>query len=153
MEGDVALNTHHRRAGIVAAAVALVTLLIFWASPVTVQGQRIDNDDFTLGRTNGRGYLKLDMQARVALLAGIDDGMVFLADEGIVPIEKVNRYTVPGFYVSDFATQLNAFYKDTANIRIPVTYAYNYAARKSKGESPRDLENFLANLRKIWSTR
>ena len=131
----------------------LFAVLALSSSLVLVNAQKPDDDDFTVGRTNGRGYLKLDMQARIALLAGIDDGMAFLADEGVIPIATVNRYTVNGFYVSDFAKQVNDFYKDMANIRIPVSYAFLYVQRKSKGENPRDLENFLATLRKTWSTR
>jgi hypothetical protein len=123
-------------------AVAVVMLIC-----VPTIGQDED-EDLSFGRPNGRFYLKRDSQARIDLLYGIEQGISLLVDENAISQETMDRYTVRGFRFSDLKDQVDKFYQDKANIRIPIHYAYVYAIRRGRGDPPHGLEDFLAQLRK-----
>jgi len=126
----------------VSVAIALIMLIC-----VPVIGQEEDEDK-SYGRPNGRFYLKRDDQARIDLLYGIEQGIGLLVDENAISKETMDRYTVRGFRFSDLKDQVDKLYQDKANIRIPISYAYVYAIRRARGDHPREIEDFLSQLRK-----
>jgi hypothetical protein len=58
-----------------------------------------------------------------------------------------------GFRFGDLKEQVDKLYQDKANIRIPISYAYVYAIRRARGDSPYEIDNFLAQLRKRFLKR
>lgn len=124
--------------------VSALFLLVFFV-PATCQ---IEDEQESFGRPNGKFYLKRDDEARIDMLYGIEQGIAFLADEGVISKESMDRYMIKGFRFSDLKEQVDQLYGDKANIRIPISYAYYYAIRKSRGDSPSDIEDWLARLRR-----
>lgn len=111
-------------------------------------GQQDQNSEAeSYGRPNGVYYLSRDAQARVDILYGIEQGIISLLDEGFISKDIANRYTIKGFRFSDIKDQVDKLYEDKANLRIPIAYGYLYAIKRARGDSPREIENFLAELR------
>ena len=127
------------RAKVVVALVMLICL--------PAMGQEED-ENRSYGRPNGRFYLNRDNQGRIDLLYGIEQGIGLLVDEKVISKETMDRYTVGGFRFGDLKEQVDTLYQDKANIRIPISYAYVYAIRRARGDSPRAIEDLLAELRK-----
>jgi hypothetical protein len=106
---------------------------------------------------NGRAWKSLDPQSKVAWLVGIEDGVTLLFkelfDEGnSEPTQRVlDAVTIPGFRQSDIAKQMDSFYSDSANVRIPVLEAYRYSLLKMKGKKASDLEEVLVGLRQTYN--
>jgi hypothetical protein len=133
-----------RQARSIAALIMLICL--------PAMGQE-EEEDRSYGRPNGRFYLKRDDQARIDLLYGIEQGISLLVDEEAISKETMDRYTLKGFRFGDLKEQVDKLYQDKANIRIPISYAYVYAIRRARGDSPYEIDNFLAQLRKRFLKR
>jgi hypothetical protein len=106
--------------------------------------------------SNGRRWTHLDKQSKIMLLVGVADGGALLAREtagdcGAEAERVVDRLSISGFHFSEIAKQIDAFYADTANLRIPVVEAYRFALRKLKGATPAELDAFVAQLRKTYN--
>jgi hypothetical protein len=114
-----------------------------------VVGQGIDPDALTDGWPNGRLWNTLDLQSKVWFLYGIESG-VGLAGSATHedPRALLSEFGVKGFRFSDVAAEVDAFYRQRANIRVPVAFAYHYVVKKMKGASPDELNTFAAQLRK-----
>jgi hypothetical protein len=97
---------------------------------------------------NGRVWKTLDMQNRITYLTGIDDGLTLAKREGL---NYDYLYEPTGFRFSEIAKQIDTFYADTVNLRIPVIEAHIYCKRKMKGDPPKDLADFEALLRKTYN--
>jgi len=110
---------------------------------------------------NGRPWLKLDLQSRIMYLSGLEDGAALLiAEMGSVQNEKDNaraafpaykRLTITGFRFSDITEEINRFYEQASNQRIPVVDAYRYVLKKFKGASPEELASAQSALRKKYN--
>jgi len=131
----------------VRVAVALIMLI---CAPAMGQDE---DEDVSYGRPNGRFYLKRNDQARIDLLYGIEQGIGLLVDERAISKETADRYTVRGFRFGDLKEQVDKLYQDKANIRIPISYAYVYAIRRARGDSPHEIDDFLAKLRNRFLQR
>jgi hypothetical protein len=62
-----------------------------------------------------------------------------------------DRLTIRGFRTSDVVQQIDGFYQDSSNLRIPVVEAYKYAIKKMHGAKQHELEDYAAELRKIYN--
>jgi hypothetical protein len=49
--------------------------------------------------------------------------------------------------VDEYVKTIDAFYKETANVRIPMLWAYKYASTKLKGASEATLNDLTVNYR------
>ena len=97
--------------------------------------ERGGNDVFYMV-TNGRGWATLDKQAKITLLVGIDEGIALLVQKMVADrrspksiqdaLDCMLYYEVGGFRFSDYVDQIDVFYSDTSNLRIPVIEAYSY---------------------------
>ena len=128
----------------------IVVLIMLICLPA--MGQEED-EDRSYGKPNGRFYLKRNDQARIDLLYGIEQGIFLLVDENAISQETMDRYAVKGFRFSELKEQVDKLYQDTANLRIPISYAYVYAIRRARGDSPHDIDDFVAQLRKRFLKR
>lgn len=66
-------------------------------------------------------------------------------------LHVLERTTVKEFRFSDIAKQIDAFYSDTANVRIPIIDAYRYALEKMKGATSAKLDQLLVELRRTYN--
>src|SRR5215471_10929857 len=91
-------------------------------------------DVFVTSMVNGKSWLKLDSQSRIMYLVGIENGAsLLIAEMDSVPNEKNNalaaypameRLMIKGFRFSDVMEEINRFYEQASNRRIPVVDAY-----------------------------
>jgi len=128
-----------------------------------------DSDDQTLFKTevfqtkliNGRPWKRLDEQSRITYLTGLEDGGALLIDE-MADSERgkdtareaftaLGRLTVKGFRFSDIMKEIDAFYEQSSNARVPVVDAYRHVLKKFKGASPETLATNEAALRKRYN--
>ncbi len=106
---------------------------------------------------NGRTWQHLDKQSRIMFLNGMQDGVMLSLKEisGEIDSAKIQRVllatTVPGFQFSDIVKQVDVFYSDSANIRIPVLEAYMYSLQKMKGATNANLEHLMTQLRQTYN--
>jgi hypothetical protein len=109
----------------------------------------------TRGFFNGRAWYKLPLPAKLMYISGLRDGRVIA---GAVILQAASKQTqreldeheAKGFTAGDFVREIDDFYKDPANIRIPMMYGYEYANLKFKGRSAAELEEVISDWRK-WA--
>jgi hypothetical protein len=110
--------------------------------------------------SNGKGWKELDTQSKIMYLNGIEEGVrLFLLNATSGEYKKStgvlfkveNNLIISGFHFSDLVEQVNDFYSDASNLRIPVIEAYAYTVRKMKGDTPQELQLFQSLLRKKYN--
>lgn len=97
---------------------------------------------------NGRAWQTMDMERHIAYIHGIREGLELAKREGL---NWEYLYAPTGFLFSELAKQIDIFYSDSANLRIPVLEAYIYTKRKLRGDSPKELADFEALLRRTYN--
>lgn len=150
------------------AKIALVTiLLISLLVPVSLiaadeeEITKFTTDVFEAPMINGKGWIKLDRQSRIMYLNGVEDGAALLiAEMDSVQNEKGNaraafpaceRLIISGFRFSDIMEEIDRFYEQASNRRIPVVDAYRYVLKKFRGTSPEELASAQSALRKKYN--
>ena len=110
--------------------------------------------------SNGRTWKGLDKQTKIMMVDGIEEGIFFLMREVYASSSSQQRalteaqvasLTVSGFHMSDIVQQIDRFYGDSSNLRIPVVDAYTYSMKKIRGAKQQDLENYEAKLRQTYN--
>lgn len=148
---------------LLAACVSLVVL----AGPPGVAAQKVRapnpprNDMRTLGKVGGNSYLwangrawqSLSKDAKVAMLAGIEQGVVLSVRENWDAVSKQTqptlvstaaRLTVGGFTFDQLVQQITNFYQMPGDMDVPVVDAYLYAVMKLK-KAPEDRLKAMVN--------
>lgn len=109
--------------------------------------------------TNGHAWMALSDNAKVALVAGIEQGLILGVREDweAVPkdarkdlVKTAARLTVGGFTFTQLAVQIDALYLQHANLGIPIVDAYEYALLELKKVPKKRRERFLERLRKTY---
>ena len=132
----------------------IVPILVFCLLvPLSGYGQRKDTaSDHTLGFLNGRIWKAMSPAGKTAYLAGFYDGVI--AGKSEVFAEKIVVKNAAGKTYESTLTprelmiELDTFYLNTANVLIPIPFAIQYVARKSKNEKQKELDKFLNWARK-----
>jgi hypothetical protein len=112
--------------------------------------------------SNGRAWKLLNAQSKITFLNGIEEGIMLQLQESWTrfksdsPSKKIAEETsvslmIRGFRFYDLVQQIDDFYSDTSNIRIPIVEAYKYTLRKLRGTSKQELENYTAKLRQKYN--
>jgi hypothetical protein len=121
-------------------------------------GQQINADDlYTDGILNGRASKTLDGLGKTLFIQGVRGGIGLAGraakSAGIDSDEQFRKQLMKmmGGRTDDLTEQINDVYKDSANVRIPIPHALEYALRKIDGVSPRELEDHLAALRREFN--
>ena len=127
---------------------------------VASRAQAPHDQTTTNGWNNGRYWLGLDNNAKVAFLNGVQGGIDLVATEFGAQSSQADydrigalrdRISAPqGINVRDIAGVVDFFYRDKANLSIPVAYAFTFAARKLSREDPATLNDYIATLRQYW---
>jgi hypothetical protein len=109
--------------------------------------------------TNGRAWMSLPDNAKIALVAGIEQGIILSVRENwkVMPkheqqelVKTAARLTVGGFTFRELAVDIDGLYLDQANLGIPIVDAYEYALLELKKAPKRRLRHFLDQLRKAY---
>lgn len=123
----------------------LVLLLAFAALSCAAQTQSTT----TGGMLNGRAWQTSPRDARLMYIRGIQDGLVLAAAliDSKPDATMLLRHTAPEFRPSDYIDEINAFFQDPNNIRIPIFYAWEYINSKFKGAPQHRLNELMDNFR------
>ncbi len=109
--------------------------------------------------TNGRAWMSLNDGAKVAMVAGLEQGIILSVRENwnAVPkesqaemVKTATRLTVGGFTFNQLVLQIDNFYLQPGDIDVPVVDAYVYALMKLKQASDGKLKDFADHLRKLY---
>jgi hypothetical protein len=109
--------------------------------------------------TNGRAWLSLSDDSKVAMVAGIEQGIILSVRENWDAVSKqtqpelvktATRLTVGGFTFDQLVLQIDNFYLMPGNIEVPVVDAYLYALMKLKKTPEDKLKDMVNHLRKTY---
>jgi len=121
------------------------------STPLHIYGPRFIDTE------NGRSWQQMDMQTRILFLIGVQDGVALLFKQlsSDVNVDKlqhgVDGVIISGFRWSDLAKQVDLFYSDSANIKIPIVEAYVYSLKKLKGADSTTLDQLVVQLRREYN--
>jgi len=112
---------------------------------------------FTGEFVNGRAWTVLGQEWQVGYIMAMRESMA--SSQVLMEAAHVDEKLTDalanapvGFTADDYLHELNAFYADRANIRIPVVLAFHYCNIKLKGQVTKEqLENRLIDLRRSVS--
>ncbi|HEV2386150.1 MAG TPA: hypothetical protein VGS20_02735 [Candidatus Acidoferrales bacterium] len=128
------------------------------SEPPLVTTGRVGDSNY--GWTNGRAWFTLDDTAKVAMVMGIEQGLILAVRENWNSVPKpaqsaltdtAVRLTVSGVSFNDMVEQMNEFYLDAANIDIPVVDVYLYEVMVAKKTPAAEVTRFLEGLRKAYN--
>lgn len=140
----------------------LILLLCLQQSTYAAEEEtRIQTGNHRTIAANGYAWRQLDTQAKITFLMGITEGLNLLVlqmlndkrtDKSIQDaIDSALVLTISGFKFSDLVLQVDSFYTDTANLRIPVLEVYRHILQKMKGAEPAELAKHEATLRRLYN--
>ena len=135
-----------------------ITSLVIVLCLTTASAEQNDLQMLTQGLHNGRTWENFTGDEQATFLLGVDEGLFLLARHQQMASrtsevrEALNSLTLTsGFTTRDLSSEVTSFYRERANIRVPIIYAYEYALKKTKGASQRELIEFTTSLRKQWN--
>lgn len=112
-------------------------------------------ETLTASSINGRGWKAMGEDCKVVYLMGFEDGLA----KGLISAKPkeaspdVNRLfsdvISEKFSRNEIIEEIDKFYGDASNIRIPASNALQWVTRKMNGTPPTELENILAKLRQL----
>lgn len=142
-------------------------LLVLLSVPVGLSAEdqegytRFTTDVFETSMMNGKSWIKWHPQSRIMYLVGVEDGAKLLvAEMDNVQNEKDNaqaavpafeRLMIKGFRFSDIMEEIDRFYEQASNRRIPVVDVYRYVLKKFKGAPPEKLAADQSALREKYN--
>jgi hypothetical protein len=152
------------RKGFLALSIILGILVICSASYAENQesdfviGKTIKGSDLFLKVANGRAWGVLPLQAKITFIVGLQEGWLLV----LMRMKEVGGQDISALWEnardyaidltrSEIAKQVDSFYSDSANVRVPVVEAYRYIHRKVKGASPEELARIAADLRRTYN--
>jgi hypothetical protein len=109
--------------------------------------------------TNGRAWMSLGDDAKVAMVAGLEQGIILSVRENWKGVPKesqqemvktATRLTVGGFTFNQLVLQIDNFYLMPGDVNVPVVDAYVFALMKLKQASDDQLKDFANHLRKLY---
>ena len=99
---------------------------------------------------NGRFWKGISIEHKAMFLNGLHEGLEWFAimaqqiQNDQESKDRLNAYFIQNYTCNlsfkEKIEQIDLFYADSANIIIPILWAYSYATIKSKGLSPQQLE-------------
>jgi hypothetical protein len=145
--------------------ILLVTMMSVGLLPGLCLGQYVNPAEnmMTRGWLNGRYWQTLDKANKTNFLMGVEAGTAVLygrlvgdntiyrkAGKEIEGLLRKNVLGTAGIVVGEVAQHVDDFYNDNTNIQIPISCAYWIITMKTSGASPIEIENQMAELRRIW---
>jgi hypothetical protein len=122
------------------------------------RAQQVNAEDlYTDGLLNGRAWKLLDDQNRTIFVQGLRGGLALAARElqstGVANEGQFKKqvFKLMGGKTEDLIQQVDEFYKDSANLRVPVPLAYKHMLLKLGGANSLVLDNDLSALRREFN--
>lgn len=112
--------------------------------------QLAPNQNVTSGFTNGRLWSILDLNSKRSFLVGCRDAfllgsMTVTGDYSKIP----DQLQFPSLMTDEVINELDSLYAEGANKPIPIVLALGYVKHKASGDTPEQLQELLASLRRI----
>ena|ERR1035437_8912005 len=105
---------------------------------------------FTGGISNGRAWNVIPEEQKGTYLIAYRDYIYYRT---VLDKTLNNTPWAKGFVVNDYVRELDALYKDTENVHIPIPFGFAYCTKKLAGENTKkELETMLIALRKQIAT-
>ena len=112
--------------------------------------------DVSVEMYNGRFWNSLIPEYKEAFLGGLVEGVLaYYVKSGVATTDKQSDYIhlkdsffAEGFTPSELANIIDSLYKDSSNVKIPISEVLRVAVRKCKGLSQQELDDLLPSLRK-----
>ena len=127
----------------------------------TTAEQMKTKDVFGVQHWNGRFWEQLDDAKKLMFLAGLDEGQaVFFyyyitrlkSEDEIASFRTYSKmFATEGATLTDIKQQIDLFYEDRANIRIPIGDAHVYTSYRIRGGNPKELEEVVAKMRALYN--
>ena len=145
------------------SVVALSVLLLAASRFIVIAQGRTATEYFTRGMVNGRFWESIPDAGKTLYLEGARDGQWGmldlllnrsspLADSCQNAVKKAfDTFQVSGFKVKDYLIEVDEFYREKANITIPVMSTLTFISVKFRGWSKADLDAYVENLRKMYN--
>lgn len=120
--------------------------------------QRSTESDTSGAGLNGWGWDTLSRLEKSQYVSGLYEGVwslgeelnLSLPDQQKVISEKVLAYLTRQ-RLADLILQVDSFYQDRANVKIPVSDVVQWVAAKNNGKSDKELDNLLVKFRRKWN--
>ena len=112
--------------------------------------QHAPGPNITFGLSNGRLWLALDDITKAGFLVGCSDGL-FLGSmlAGVKTYTDVpEQLKWPDLQNAEIVKELDLFYSEGANVPVPIVWAINYVRHKAMGDTPEQLQQLAASLRR-----
>jgi hypothetical protein len=109
--------------------------------------------------TNGRAWMSLSDDAKIAMVAGLEEGIVLAVRENWSALPKqsqqemvktAGRLTISGFGFDQMVLQIDNFYLMPGYINVPIVDAYMFVLMKLRHASDDQLKDFADHLRKLY---
>lgn len=133
------------------------------ANPSDANGNPLQSVGQVGGRpyrwANGWAWLSMGDSAKVSMVVGIEQGIVFSVRENWNSVTKndqqtlvktAERLTVGGVSFDEVVLKMDSLYLDSANDLIPVVDGYLYVVLELKNTPAPQLKKFLDGLRKTY---
>jgi hypothetical protein len=133
---------------------AFVILFVI-AGQTECYSEDTSSEYLTMGFFNGRMWSMMNKTSKDSYVAGVYSGAVLFRDVVInqqtCTAKIVNETFNSTIQISrtkygEIAQQIDSFYSDSSNLRIPIHNAYEF-----RGESPSKIEEYTAQLRKFYN--
>jgi hypothetical protein len=101
----------------------------------------------------GRLWLALPENSKLMYISGMQDGMMMAAAwVDAVAQQKILSAKPSGFFPGDYMKELDALYKDTENLPLPLPVAYGWCNLKLIGTLTKaELEQRLIQMRRVMA--
>jgi hypothetical protein len=123
-------------------------------STMAVNAQLVPSPDVTNGFTNGRLWQKLDAGEKVFFLVGCQDALLLGSMTVTGDYTKIpEQLKWPELTPTEVSKELDLLYSEGANGPIPMIFALRYVRHKAAGDTPDQLQQLLASLRRIGAPK
>ena len=134
----------------------ITTAILLLTGVLPVSTETESSRFFTEKYVNGRAWISKTAPEKTSYVLGLLDGISvyqqFLRAEFRENYSFYVRELDPAeFNTSELAKQIDAFYRNSADLRIPIPLAFAYVMKRHNGASPTDLQYYLDLLRKAYN--
>lgn len=119
--------------------------LLFFAASSSAQVTATD------GMNNGYLWERGGPDEKMLYVAGIGDGITLQSVAAAAAGNSRSPETLlypKGVAIADIVAGMDDFYKERANMRIPIMFSYMYTVRKIKGATQQELDDLVVRFRR-----
>ncbi len=114
-----------------------------------------DKPIFPLDLLNGKNWNSKTAAEKMEYLTGFYEGLAIISTDGgsqCLAVQEDSKSSYYGLltYESTIAN-VDVFFRKKANQLLPVIIALEYVAKKAKGATPKELDQFVTDKQKVFS--